>query len=169
VIGFADDSPTAVQCVQGAVPDREIPKSPPEPSGDATLRWRHKVIAVLLRRLHADYAKDREEPAPDRAARVSAKATVAIAVFTAATIVIGSLQFCALHNTDEKIGKQIAVMGSQLNVMENDKRPWVEACISLADPVRITEWNGSKGIGVHLKFVIKNYGQSPAINIRINP
>jgi hypothetical protein len=57
----------------------------------------------------------------------------------------------------------------QLDVMEKERRPWISANVSLVDPVIFTEWNNSKGINVQLKFILKNHGDSPAINVRIWP
>jgi len=56
----------------------------------------------------------------------------------------------------------------QLDVMENDKRPWLNADISINKRIEITEWGTSRGIRVPLKLAMKNYGQVPAVNIRIS-
>jgi hypothetical protein len=73
-----------------------------------------------------------------------------------------------LKRTDDKIGEQANISGRQLTVMENDKRPWLNANISLDKHIDITEWGGSRGVRVPLKFAMKNYGQVPAVNIRVN-
>jgi len=57
----------------------------------------------------------------------------------------------------------------QLDVMQDDKRPWIRARISLIDPLILSDWNGSKGINVRMNFTLKNYGDAPAVNIRIVP
>jgi hypothetical protein len=98
--------------------------------------------------------KKKNETAQDRASRRTADATVAIAILTAVTIAVGISQY--------------VIFGRQLDVMENDKRPWLSANVSLDRYVAITEWSESRGIDVPLKFALKNYGQVPAVNIRIN-
>jgi hypothetical protein len=97
-----------------------------------------------------------EKPAPsDHAATSLAKATWAIAVLTLATIGVGFFQYLTLKG--------------QLDAMENDKRPWLNAEIVIPDPVLITEWAGARGINLPLKLSLKNHGQQPAINVRAYP
>jgi hypothetical protein len=57
-------------------------------------------------------------------------------------------------------------MKYQLDLMENDKRPWIENKVSIVYPIRFTEWNGHKGINIRLKLNLKNHGQTPAINVK---
>jgi hypothetical protein len=56
-------------------------------------------------------------------------------------------------------------MQGQLDAMEIDKRPWLKVSVTIAK-LQFTEWAGNKGIFASLAFDLKNYGESPAINIR---
>jgi hypothetical protein len=48
--------------------------------------------------------------------------------------------------------------------------PFCKTCNQLiVKPLIFSDWNGSKGIMVDLKFDLKNYGQAPAVNLRIFP
>jgi hypothetical protein len=78
-----------------------------------------------------------------------------------------ALAFVGVVSAAIAFGTLWAIKG-QLDVMENDKRPWLNAVVSLDKFIEITEWNGSRGINVPLKFAIKNYGQEPAVNVRVN-
>jgi hypothetical protein len=76
-----------------------------------------------------------------------------------------------LGKTDSQIAAlqtQAEIMRGQLNIMVDQKRPWVGTHISLLDPVIFTDWNNNKGVNIRLKFVLKNYGDSPAINVRLS-
>jgi hypothetical protein len=75
------------------------------------------LISRLKRALHERKAQKTKESPQDRAARLTANATIAIAFFTAVTVVVGALQWSALSGTDEKIAQQVGVMRGQLNEM----------------------------------------------------
>ena len=66
-------------------------------------------------------------------------------------------------------GFTLSAIRGQLDVMEADKRPWIGATFSLDRPIILTDSDGSKGITVIMKVVLKNYGQSPAVNTWIIP
>ena len=94
-----------------------------------------------------------------------ARWTRRVGIFTAALVAVGIV-------TGVVFWRQLGVMQSQLDVMETDKRPWIRATVSLADPVIIREWGGSKGIkgiGLNLSFSLRNFGSAPAVNIRLGP
>jgi hypothetical protein len=59
------------------------------------------------------------------------------------------------------------VADRQVGIMEADKRPWIKVTVTFAKPPRLTDWGGQKGIDVSLHFDLKNYGDSPAVNLRI--
>jgi len=90
-----------------------------------------------------------------------------IALFTVVAVAVGisqaiifNRQLSAMHSTDTAIHKQ-------LEVMETDKRPWLKVDVSITKPIVFNEWGGTKGINVPLTFNLKNYGQVPAINVRV--
>jgi hypothetical protein len=64
---------------------------------------------------------------------------------------------------------QLRVMQGQLDAMETDKRPWLRSDLFLVNPIIFSDWNGNKGISVRTKINLKNYGQAPAINVRVFP
>jgi hypothetical protein len=66
------------------------------------------------------------------------------------------------------IGQWCAIEG-QLDVMEAAKRPWIRATVTAVKPVIFSDWNGSNGINVPIKLDLKNYGDAPAVNVRIFP
>ncbi len=55
----------------------------------------------------------------------------------------------------------------QLDVMKEQSRPWIRVDITFARPIMFTQWAGQKHVNMSFKFDIKNFGQIPAINIRI--
>jgi hypothetical protein len=128
---------------------RNAPPSLPQRSGIV------KCVKEIRRQLQRRRAKKMQENATDRAARSTARATWAIAILTAATIGVALSQY--------------VIFGRQLDVMENDKRPWIRVTLSLSKPVLLTEWSKQRGINVPLNFALKNYGQVPAININVSP
>ncbi|MGZ5871863.1 MAG: hypothetical protein ACXWKP_07115 [Bradyrhizobium sp.] len=44
-----------------------------------------------------------------------------------------------------------------------------EGDVFITKPIVFSEWSGTKGINVPLTFNLKNYGQVPAINVRVYP
>jgi hypothetical protein len=80
-----------------------------------------------------------------------ANATVWIAMFTAVAVVIGFLQFRILDQTDQ--------------TLKAAQRPWVKVDPQIAGPLTYT----SDEARVNIAFVLKNTGNSPAINVQIDP
>ena len=66
------------------------------------------------------------------------------------------------------IGQWCAIEG-QLDVMEAEKRPWIRATVTAVKPVIFSDWNGNNRINVPIKLDLKNYGDAPAVNVRIFP
>ncbi len=124
------------------------------PNTDINSNWAFIGIRKVKGYFQEIRAKRKQENSTDRAVRSTANATWVIALLTIATIGVGISQYI--------------IFGRQLDVMENDKRPWLNADISLNNRVNITEWGATRGIDVPLKFAMKNYGQVPAINVRVN-
>jgi hypothetical protein len=64
---------------------------------------------------------------------------------------------------------QLNAMRDQLDVMRDDKRPWIKVAVTIEKPLHFTDWNGTKGVNALLHFDLTNYGDAPAVNIRIVP
>jgi hypothetical protein len=58
-------------------------------------------------------------------------------------------------------------MNGQLDVMRDDKRPWLRPNIDVKE-LRLSDWAGDKHIFARLVFELKNHGESPATNINIS-
>jgi hypothetical protein len=71
------------------------------------------------------------------------------------------------HETFVEAQRQANAAKDQVDIMRDQNRPWIRADISFARPIRFTQWAGRKHINVSLTFDLKNFGQSPATNIRI--
>jgi hypothetical protein len=82
------------------------------------------------------------------------------AIFTLALAV-----FAAYAWKESKRGTE-AIEG-QLRVMRDQNRPWIRANITIARPIMFTDWAKSKFLNVPLLFELKNFGNIPAINIRV--
>jgi hypothetical protein len=68
--------------------------------------------------------------------------------------------------TDSKTAADAAV--TQANAAVQANRPWIHVNVAL-NRVLLERSKGSKSISVDLKFSLKNYGGTPATNIRVNP
>ena len=55
----------------------------------------------------------------------------------------------------------------QANAAINQSRPWLRVDVTFARPILFTLWAGQKHVHMSFKFDLKNFGQSPATNIRI--
>jgi hypothetical protein len=86
---------------------------------------------------------------------------------TFALFVVGAGQLCVYLRQASIMDKQTQISGRQLDAMEVDKRPWIKVTVTFAEPPQLTDWGGQKGINVSLHFDLKNYGDSPAVNLRI--
>jgi hypothetical protein len=64
---------------------------------------------------------------------------------------------------------QLIVIHGRLEAMETDKRPWLKVDVSVNKPIIFSEWGYAKGINVPLTINLKNYGQVPAVNVRVWP
>jgi hypothetical protein len=128
-----------------------------------------------LARAHLALAKDansadkRQSSYNERIYRVSLWTAIGVGtytVFTAVIVVFSVIQYGETHRFNRK---QIHALSDQLDIMANEKRPWIRARVSLADPIIFTDWNNNRGIDLQLNFTLKNCGESPAVNIRIMP
>jgi hypothetical protein len=135
--------------------DQETSNIPDSPTAKPQPKWIARCIQRGKNYLRERGTKKQQETAQDRASRRTADATIWIAILTAVTVGVGISQY--------------VIFGRQLDVMENDKRPWLSAEISIPAYVVVTEWEKSRGIDVPLRFSLKNYGQQPAINVRVYP
>jgi hypothetical protein len=113
---------------------------------------------VILRENSSDRGADSIERNPHWA---SARWTEILAKWTALLAIAGILAAIFAWWT-------LNAIRGQLDVMEVDKRPWLRAQLSL-DKVRLVDWDGVKGINVSLNIEIKNYGESPAVNMLVVP
>jgi hypothetical protein len=77
-----------------------------------------------------------------------------VGLFTAVLAVVAFLQWQTFEKTDDTLWA--------------NQRPWLKAEVSVAS-VQMTEWGGHKGVFINLKFLLQNYGHSPATNLRISP
>jgi hypothetical protein len=84
------------------------------------------------------------------------------------TIVLGCIAYAQYAVYTRQAGimdEQAKISNRQLDAMETDKRPWIKAGVNVTK-LEFTEWARDRGIFAHLTFDLKNYGDSPAINIR---
>jgi hypothetical protein len=105
-------------------------------------RWLKKYIT-----------KRKEERAKDPIAWRVAKANEWLAVFTLVLIGVGSSQWWVLSG-------QQTVMQRQLDVMEDDQRPWVRFAITKVDPITI-----DNNVSFGLEYKLINSGKSPALEV----
>jgi hypothetical protein len=133
--------------------DQESDGQADSPSAQNKPSWIARRVSGMKRYREQHRTERYHESAADRASRSTARATWMIAVLTVATIGVGFSQYI--------------IFNRQLDIMADDKRPWLGVNISLSRPVTLSDWNGTRQIQVDLKFDIKNYGESPATNITI--
>jgi hypothetical protein len=81
-------------------------------------------------------------------------------ILTIALVGIAYLQYSVY-------ARQAAMMDTQTRILKVDKRPWIKVTPTVAGRLAFSEWNHQKGISVPLQFILKNYGESPAVNIII--
>jgi hypothetical protein len=113
-------------------------------------------IRALLKYQAEKKAEKKKESTQDRAGRRTATATVAIALFTAVTVIVGSLQWCALRSTDEAIRGQLAEM-------RTDQRPWVYN----KEMPKVTKFAYLPDGNIHVEMTIDivNVGKAPAQDV----
>jgi hypothetical protein len=88
---------------------------------------------------------------------------------TLALVGVGVAQFTVYNRQAGIMNEQTKISDRQLDAMETDKRPWIRATVTISEPIRFENWNGSRGIEASLHFNLKNFGDSPAVNLRIAP
>lgn len=81
-------------------------------------------------------------------------------ILTAALVGIAYFQYTVYN-------RQAKIMETQTRILKIDKRPWIKSTITITEPLRFSDWNNQKGISAVLHFELKNYGESPAVNVRI--
>jgi hypothetical protein len=86
-------------------------------------------------------------------------------LLTLALVFVGIAQLVVYKRQASIMDEQTNISARQLDAMEIDKRPWIRASVNIEE-LRFTEWAGDKGINTRLIFDLKNYGESPAVNIR---
>ncbi len=84
-------------------------------------------------------------------------------VIAAATVV----NVCVAYRQWAAMIQNNGIASGQLEVMQNEKRPWIKVSVSTKDPLRFSEWSGDKGILIRLQFELKNAGDAPAVNLRV--
>ncbi|MGE0383075.1 MAG: hypothetical protein AB7H53_19380 [Hyphomicrobium sp.] len=112
------------------------------------------MIEAPVRSFHRNKAEKEKETTQDRASRRTANATVWIASFTATTLIIGTLQWCTLHSTDEAIH-------TQLDQMRAEQRAWLALNILTA---RLDIFRGQNP-RIDFEIAVSNVGKTPAREI----
>jgi hypothetical protein len=152
-----------------------------EIQSDINNNWFSNIVEIFKTYLQAHRANKSKETPQDRAARRTANATVWIAFFTAAVIVVGACQYYAIKGQLDEMRSgsvdtqnlvkatsdlaaaaknQVAAMHGQLDVMKFNQRPWVgvdviqnDALVEGGKPFRIV-------------VAVKNFGHSPAFKVK---
>lgn len=89
------------------------------------------------------------------------------ATLTFALFVVAAFQLCTYRRQADIMDKQADISNDQLAFQESVSRAWIRANVALGGPVIFTEWASDKFINLQLSFDVKNFGQVPAVNIRI--
>lgn len=105
------------------------------------------------------------ESVTDRAARRTANAMCAVAVFAFVLLCVGIAQYSALHSTGEKIEQQIKALNRQLDLMAVEQRAWIKVEIEPAGPLQFFDIPSPWG-SLPLRTNVTNVGKSPAFNVR---
>jgi hypothetical protein len=129
----------------GHAPDTSIKQ--PQPN------WIVRRVQKIKRYLHERRAAKKQENSQDRSSRRTATATVWIAILTVAVLIVGGLQYITFD-------RQLSVMQSQLNEMQEESRPWIG--VDLVQNDNVVESGKPFKIIVH----IKNFGHSPSPKVR---
>jgi hypothetical protein len=124
------------------------------PSEASYQKWIGWSVSYIKCKFQERRTKREKENSQDRAARRTANATWFIALFTAVAVGVGYFQWKALHSTDDKVGKQLALM-------EADQRPWISIEAQIAGPISFSSF----GAQLTSKITIKNVGKSPAFKV----
>jgi hypothetical protein len=129
------------------------PEAPQEKPGDGEVQssWIYRRVDHVRNKCRDRRTKKANETAQDRFARRLANATVCMALFTAAVVVVGILQYGTLDRTDQ--------------TLRAAQRPWVSVAPQIAGPLTYTPDEAR----VVIAFVLKNTGNSPAINVQLDP
>jgi hypothetical protein len=118
------------------------------------------LIGRFKRALHERHAKKQKESSQDRAARLTAHATIAIAAFTAVAAGVGLAQWW--------------ILSGQLEQMREDSRLAARAFVNverLADPEqtifpKASNWP-DEDVFWTFRPIFSNNGKTPAVNIRV--
>lgn len=110
----------------------------------------HKIIELIEKRIF--YKNIRERMSKSKEV-FELLLTAAIVGATWTSVYVTNGQWSAANN--------------QLDVMREQNRPWIRANISFSQPIMFTESAGDRFINVSLHFDLKNFGSSPATNIKI--
>ena len=92
------------------------------------------------------------------------------ALIAAAVIAIAILTYQLARyagNQENILAKQLAATQAQADLLENDMRPWISVTTTIERPLFFSNWAGNKSFQVPLKFALKNFGRTPAGNVRI--
>jgi hypothetical protein len=130
---------------------------------ESTSSHKRASAAALMEAFARQYEQDRKVNRRSERHRTFREYLTIGGLFLSA--VVAGFQWRELRSTDHHIDEQARIAARQLTVLENDKRPWISAGVSISN-VSVTEWAGSRGIDVPLKFTLKNHGQAPAVNVR---
>ena len=82
-------------------------------------------------------------------------------------VVVGVFQIGIYFKQASIMQTQADIMGVQTHISKIDKRPWIKSTVSIDKPLRFIEWGDQKSVAAPLHFELRNYGDSPAINIQI--
>ncbi|MGD0642863.1 MAG: hypothetical protein ABSC22_19150 [Roseiarcus sp.] len=92
----------------------------------------------------------------------------ALAALAAIAIAILTYQVARYARIQETVfARQLATMQGQADVLEADMRPWIAVTTTIERPLFFSSWAGNKSFQVPLKFALKNFGRTPAGNVRI--
>jgi len=119
--------------------------------GEVHPSWISTGIDQIRDKCRDRRAKRENETPQDRFSRRLANATVWMAIFTAAVVGVGFLQFRTLDKTDQ--------------TLKAAQRPWVS--VGPVQPVSDFEYTNS-GASLAVAFGLSNYGHSPALNVEMD-
>ena len=89
------------------------------------------------------------------------------AALTAALLVVAALQLFTYRRQADIMDAQTRISSDQLSFQSAVSRSWVRVNVALNGPLVFTEWANDRFVNVSLTFDLKNFGQVPAVNVRI--
>jgi hypothetical protein len=133
----------------------EKPASSAAPIARPRNWWWIRLIGYMKRKMDERAAKKQNETPVDRAARVTAKATAWIAVFTLVSIVVSSVTLLILKGQLDHSDAQFSV----------SHRPWVNMAvpIKIDGPLVFSE----SGAQIPMTYILKNGGTAPALGVNV--